>query len=104
MNRLSQKQNRLMRQLMECKDMVKGSLNAVCATCKRANCMCEASAGNLVFRLTYKDREQQTKIVYVPRGRVSEVRKLIKKFARFRELTDQLIETNIEIFKSGTKP
>jgi len=103
MNRLSQKQSRLFRQLGECKDMVKGTLNAVCATCKRANCICKDPAGKLVFRLTYKDRKQSTKIVYVPRERVTEIRKMIKNYARFRELTDQLIETNIEIFKIAPK-
>ena len=71
MNRLSQKKRRLLRQLRECKNMVKGTLNAVCATCKRANCICKDPAGNLVFRLTYKDREQSTKIVYVPRQRAA---------------------------------
>ena len=103
MNRLSQKKRRLLRQLRECKNMVKGTLNAVCATCKRANCICKDPAGNLVFRLTYKDREQSTKIVYVPRQRVTEIRKMIKNFARFRDLTDQLIETNLEIFKIAPK-
>ena len=103
MNRLSQKQRRLLRQLRECKNMVKGTLNAVCATCKRANCICKDPAGKLVFRLTYKDREQSTKIVYVPRQRVTEIRKMIKNFARFRDLTDQLIETNLEIFKIAPK-
>lgn len=103
MNRLSQKKRRLLRQLRECKNMVKGTLNAVCATCKRANCICKDPAGHLVFRLTYKDREQSTKIVYVPRQRVTEIRKMIKNFARFRELTHQLIETNLEIFKIAPK-
>jgi len=103
MNRLSQKQSRLLRQLRDCKDMVKGTLNAVCATCKRANCICKDSAGKLVFRLTYKDREQSTKIVYVSRERVTEMRKMIKNYARFRELMEQLIETNLEIFKIAPK-
>jgi hypothetical protein len=103
MNRLLKKQNRLMQQLMECKDMVKGTLNAVCATCKRANCTCKDPAGKLVFRLTYKDRVQRTKIVYVPRGSVSKLQKQVKNFAKFRELGDQLIDINIEIFRSATK-
>ena len=99
MNRLLQKQSRLLRKLSECKDMVKGTLNAVCATCKRANCICKDPTGKSVFRLTYKDREQGTKIVYVPRERVTEMRKMIKNYARFRELMEQLIETNLDIFK-----
>ena len=103
MNHLSQKQSRLLRQLGECKDVVKGTLNAVCATCKRANCICKDPAGKLVFRLTYKDREQSTKIIYVPRKRVTDIRKMIKNYERFRELTDQLIETNLEIFKIASK-
>ncbi len=103
MNRLSKKQSRLLRQLREFKDMVKGTLNAVCATCKRANCICKDPAGKLVFRLTYKDREQSTRIVYVPRERVTEMRKMIKNYARFRKLTEQLIETNLEIFKIAPK-
>ncbi len=103
MNRLSQKQSRLIRQLMECNDMVKGTLNAVCATCKRANCICKDPAGKLVFRLTYKDREQKTKIVYVPRKRVSEMRKRVKNYARFWVLAEQLIETNIDLFKNVSK-
>jgi len=53
--------------------------------------------------LTYKDAKQKTKTVYIPRGRLRQVRKMLANYKRMRHLSEQLIEINIEIFKSESK-
>jgi hypothetical protein len=103
MNRLSLRKRHIIRQLMSCKDMVRGSLNSVCARCKRGNCACENPGRALIFRLTYKDVEQRTRIVYVPRDRVSEVKGLVRNYRHFCHLMEELIEINVRIFKSDGK-
>jgi RNase P/RNase MRP subunit POP5 len=103
MKKLLQKRNQLVAELTECKEMMRGSLNSVCVSCKRANCICDSKSGGVAFRLTYKDRNQKTGIVYVPNDRVAEVKAMIKTYARFRELTEQIIETNISVFRNRPK-
>jgi histidinol phosphatase-like enzyme len=103
MNKLMQKKDRLLRQLKECKNMVRGSLNSVCINCKRANCVCKNPTGGLAHRLTYKDRNQKTRIVYVANDKVAAIKKMVKDYAKYREVTEQIVETNIALLRSGVK-
>ncbi|NQT19234.1 MAG: hypothetical protein HQ592_05980 [Planctomycetes bacterium] len=83
-------------------DFVRGSVSSVCAKCSRARCICEKKTSRRAYRLTYKDSQQKTQIVYVPRRRLPEIRKMIANHARLRKILAQLLEANIEIFKKGT--
>lgn len=90
----------LLRKFEQYSCFVRGSLNSVCATCNRAVCICEKeTTRRRAYRLTYKDNQQKTRIVYVPRSRLAEIRRMIANYAKIRKIMEQLIETNIEIFK-----
>jgi len=89
----------LLRKFEQCSYFVRGSLNSVCATCNRAICICEKETTRRAYRLTYKDNQQKTRIVYVSRSRLAEIRRMIANYAKIRKIMEQLIETNIEIFK-----
>ena len=93
----------LMRKLVQHADFARGSVTSVCARCNRANCVCEKKTSRKAYRLTYKDRQQRTRIVYVPRSRLPEIRKMIANYSRLRKIMEQLIETNLEIFKKGAE-
>ena len=41
--------------------------------------------------------------MYVPRNRLPEIRKMIANYSRLRKIMEQLIETNLEIFKKGAE-
>jgi hypothetical protein len=93
----------LMRKLVQHADFARGSVTSVCARCNRANCVCEKKTSRKAYRLTYKDRQQKTRIVYVPRSRLPGIRKMIANYSRLRKIMEQLIETNLEIFKKGAE-
>jgi hypothetical protein len=103
MRNLIQKRNALLKKLDQYSEFVRGSINSVCATCNRARCMCQTTSSRRVYRLTYKNRHQKTRIVYVPRSRLPRMRTMIANHARVRTLIEQLVETNIEVFKEEAR-
>jgi hypothetical protein len=80
---------------------IKGSITYVCGTCSRAHCICTQTPTTQAHRLTNKDDQQKTQIVYIPRSRISEMNRLIANYARAGTRVQQIIETNIAIFKKG---
>ena len=103
MRNLVHKRNALLKKLDEYSEFVRGSINSVCATCNRAHCMRQTMSSRRVYRLTYKNRRQKTRIVYIPRSRLPRMRKMIANHARVRTLIEQLVETNIEVFKEEAR-
>lgn len=82
-------------------NFIKGSITSVCGTCGRARCICKKKSGTKAYRLTYKDGQQKTQIVYIPRTRLPEMKRMIANYARLRVLVQQIIQANIAIFKKG---
>ena len=99
MKNLMRKRNALLKRFEHCSEFVRGSINSVCAKCNRAHCICEKKTSRRAYRLTYKDSQQKTRIVYVARSALPKIRKMIANYSRSRQIVDQLIETNIEMFK-----
>ena len=102
MKKLIQRQRKLLGRLAQCGNIVRGSINWVCGKCNRANCICEKKSAAKAYRLTYKDSRQKTRIVYVAKDRLPEIRRLLTNYSRLREIVEQLITANIEIFKKGS--
>jgi hypothetical protein len=101
MKRLIERRESLLSTLAQCGNVVRGSINSVCGRCNRANCICEKKSAAKAYRLTYKDSRQKTRIVYVAKHRLPEIRRLLANYSRLREVIGQLITANIEIFKKG---
>lgn len=99
MNNLEKKRDELVKQLTGCANMLKGSLSSVCISCNRGNCICKTPSGAKAFRLTYKDADQKTKTIYVPKEKLKTAKNMVLNFQRCREIIDQLIAVNILIFK-----
>jgi hypothetical protein len=97
------KRKQLLLRLEKCSDLVRGSINSICSKCNRAGCICERPTSSRAYRLTYKDSQQRSRIVYIPRGRLPEIRKKIVNYAKSRKLIEQLVEMNIEAFKEETR-
>ena len=97
------KRKQLLLRLEKCSDFVRGSINSVCAKCNRAGCICERPTASRAYRLTYKDSQQRTRIVYIPRGRLPEIRKKIANYAKSRKLIEKLVEANVEAFKDENR-
>ena len=103
MRNLVRKQNALRKRLAQWPAFVRGSVTSVCAGCSRAHCICEKKSSPRAYRLTYKDREQKTRIVYVSRDRLPRIRTMIANYDRLRLLVEKLIETNIAMFKEEAR-
>lgn len=99
MRDLNRKREKLLARLEDCADFVRGSINSVCAKCSRAGCICEKQTSRRAYRLTYKDSQQRTRIVYVPRARLPEIKRKIANYSKLRKIIEELVETNIEMFK-----
>ncbi len=103
MKDLTGKRKALLKKLEQHAEFVRGSITSVCATCNRANCICQKTSSRRAYRLTYKDNRQKTRIVYVPREYLPRMRKMIANYARTRNIIEKLVETNIMIFKEETR-
>jgi hypothetical protein len=101
---LIRKREKLLARLGGCTDFVRGSINSVCAKCNRAGCICEMRTSRRAYRLTYKDSGQKTRIVYVPRVKLPEIRRKIGNYSKLRKIIEELVETNIEMFKRKADP
>ena len=99
MEKITKKQSSLVNQLAECRNMMKGSITAVCSRCNRANCTCKNKLNRKAYRLTFKDKNQKTQILYVPKKRLDEVKRMLKNYSKSWAIIDQLIYINIKLFK-----
>jgi hypothetical protein len=100
---LIRKRNALLKKFEQYSDFARGSITSVCSTCNRAGCICENKTPARAYRLTYKDSQQKTRTVYVPRNRLPKIKRLIANYTKARDVIEQLIETNIELFKRETE-
>ncbi len=103
MKGLARKRNVLLKKLDQHSEFVRGSITSVCATCNRARCICRKTSPRRAYRLTYKDGQQKTRIVYVPREQLPRIREMIANYARVRKIIEQLVETNIKMFKEEAR-
>src|SRR3990167_3440753 len=101
MKDLIKKRIALSEQLAQCSDVVRGSITKVCAKCNRAKCICRKATPRKAYRLTYKNPQQKTCIVYIPQNRMAEIKRMIANHSKLRKILEKLIETNIQIFKTG---
>jgi hypothetical protein len=100
---LIRKRNALLKRFERYSEFARGSITSVCSTCNRARCICERKTPPRAYRLTYKDSRQKTRTVYIPRNGLTRIRKLIANYAKARDIIEQLVETNIEMFKEETR-
>ncbi len=103
MNVLLRKRKSLLEKMEKCSDFLRGSITCVCSTCNRATCICKAPSFRKAYRLTYKDSQGRSRTLYVSQKQLPEVRRMIVNYSRMRKLTEQLLETNITIFKQRSK-
>ena len=86
MQNLIRQRDALLRRLVAGGNFVKGSIGSVCGSCARSRCICAKACTTKAYRLTYKDGQQKTQIVYIPRKRLPEMNRLIANYARARAL------------------
>lgn len=103
MKALLLKKEMLLQRIIDRSEFLRGSITSVCSTCNRANCICTRRPTGRAYRLTYKDRQQKTRTVYISHTQLGEARKMLTNYRKMRELMDKLFETNIAILKEKSK-
>ncbi|MBU4009327.1 MAG: hypothetical protein KJ882_01065 [Proteobacteria bacterium] len=98
---LLKKREQLLKKQKNFSAFFKGSISNVCGSCQRVSCICKKTTSKRTYRLTYKDKNQKTKIVYFPQKRLREVKRLRANYDKFREINEQIMELNIRIFKES---
>lgn len=93
MQQLIKRRESLLTRLVAAGNFIKGSITCVCGTCGRSHCVCTTKSTTKAYRLTYKDGRQKTQIVYIPKNRLPEMRRLTANYARVRVLVQQIIST-----------
>jgi len=86
-------------QLLTCQNMTKGSIYALCGNCHRAKCICATPTSKRSYRLTYKDPDQKTKVVYIPKHKLRHIQTMTRNYSKIRRILNQLIEINLKLFK-----
>ncbi|MBN2285242.1 MAG: hypothetical protein JXI43_02250 [Tissierellales bacterium] len=97
------KRNNLLKKLSQFPEFVRGSITSVCSTCNRAQCICLKKSSLVAYRLTYKDSQQKTRSVYVKKDQLPRMQKMIANYALLKELIEDLIDANIEVFKNESR-
>ena len=100
---LIRKRNALLKKFEQYSEFARGSITSACSTCNRARCICEKQPTPRAYRLTYKDSQQKTRTVYIPKAGLPRIRQLIANYAKSRAIIEKLVETNIELFKRETR-
>jgi len=103
MDALQRKRGALLKKMEECSEFLRGSITSVCSTCNRAACICDRPSHRKAYRLTYKNSQGRSRTLYVAREQLPAVRRMVENYGRMRKLTEQLLETNIAIFKKAAK-
>lgn len=103
MEALLHKRETLLQGIIDCSDYLRGSITSVCSTCNRANCICIGKPRGRAYRLTYKDKQQKTRTVYISGERLPEFQRMLSNYKKIRELMEELFETNIAILKKKSK-
>ncbi len=103
MKGLFHKKESLLQGIIDCSEFLRGSITSVCSTCNRANCICMGRSTRKAYRLTYKDKQQKTRTVYISHAQLPDARKMLSNYSKMRELMDKLFETNIAILKGKSK-
>ena len=102
MKALLRKREKLLCNMKRYAEFLRGSITSVCSTCNRATCICPGKSTKRAYRLTYKDGVQKTRTVYISRAQLPAARRMLDNYARMRNLTEELFEINIAIFKKQT--
>ena len=92
------KKDRLLRQLMECGHLIKGSLTVNRRRCGTPTCRCSRGELHESLAITYK-RGGRSVLVHVPDHLKQEAQQAVEDYHRIKDLTDEISQMNIEQFK-----
>lgn len=100
MGRFLQKRQKLLDQMLENQDMIRGSLVKTTKKCGRKGCHCEKGEKHPHVYLSVSGKDGNT-IVYVAKEQEAAFRQGISSYRKACELLEKISRLNIEIIKGG---
>jgi len=92
------RKDQLLREVAKCKRLIKGSIVVNRRRCGTATCSCSQGHLHESLAITYK-REGKSVLVHVPDQLRQQALKAIQDYHRFKTLTDEISQINVEEFK-----
>ena len=98
---LSKRRQKLWRQLGSQRGMIQGSLLKRYLPCGKAGCKCKRGEKHGPFYyLTYQEGGKM-RTLYVPKGRLPEIKEAIKAYKKVKGIIGQVAGINRRLFKAG---
>jgi len=88
------KRGRLTRQLTQVEEMLSGTLVKKYLRCGKANCKCQKGRGHGPKYYISDKSEGLTRMLYVPQQMLTDVRRQLRLFRKFKKLGREISETN----------
>ena len=95
---MEDRRDRLMEEILERRDFLKGSLVRTRTRCGKPNCRCAKGERHEVWHLSYKEAGR-TKRIYIPDDLASEVRKWIGNRKKIQKLLEKAFKLNVQLIK-----
>lgn len=95
--------DRLMEKILACVDMLQGSIVKINARCGKKGCKCERGQYHgISYYLSYKEGGR-TQMVYIPRHLITEVKRKVEDFKKYRQLGVELAQINLKELRGKEK-
>lgn len=91
--------NQNLKEIRKRKNMVKGTINKIYTKCGNPNCKCAKGEKHEENRLTYKDSDNISKTVYLSKGKIKKVQKMVSNYKEARLLLNEILELNVKLIK-----
>ena|SRR3990172_4550613 len=90
----------LLKKIVSCEDMLQGSVVELNARCGKKGCKCEQGEYHgTSFYLSYREKGR-TRMVYLKKDLVPEVRRRLKQFKRYKALGERLAKHNLKALRT----
>jgi len=97
------KRRRLARELTELQEMLSGTLVTKFLRCGKARCRCQEGRGHGPKYYVSDKFDGGTRMLYVPKSMLADVRQRLRQFRRFKKLGREISEVNRKLFLLGKK-
>jgi len=94
---LQRRQEKVLRELLEVRPILKGTVNKIYTRCGKPNCWCATGPGGHAHIRISWNQNSKTVTRKIPADKLSRVRKLTDNYRHFRSLRRQLSELNKQI-------
>jgi len=95
---MQSKKNRLLAELADCGNAIKGSLTRNRRRCGKPQCRCTQGKLHESLAITYK-QERKSCLVHVPEHLQKQAKDAVKDYHKIKEIIEQISKINVDAFR-----